>query len=209
MLKEKKLKAILNEDVIVRISGEHGDIEVGDFPLGKQGVRIDRLRFDGKKLVDLADLNSIWVRAVGRSFELHAVEVPGSKKVAMSWIDRKRLVMGGDRIRLKTEAEVRLETKNHELRMAKNRLRSKFKANIGDPEDRIADLFKLVYLLIQYVKTNDPDVGGLLNDLLIDVTNTYPLEKIEASLKSSVSETDQLMQEYYSEVSKIKSPDDS
>ena len=98
--------AILNEDIIIRISEELGDTEIGSIPPRMRGVGLERLRFDGAKLVDLMDLTSIWVRPVGDGFELHAIEVPGATEVAMGYPDRDLLIRGvGGEIRLKTAEE--------------------------------------------------------------------------------------------------------
>lgn len=79
------MKAILDGDRIIGFSSG-GDVEVGPIP---KGVGLERLRWDGEKLVDLWDLDEMWVKPKGNSFSMHAVEVPGSRKVRMKYKDRK------------------------------------------------------------------------------------------------------------------------
>lgn len=94
------MKATLFEDMIVSFGG---DTEIGALP---KGVGLDRLRWDGKTLVDLDKLSAIWVRCRSGVFELHAVPVSGAQLVAMRYQDRKRLFIDGDTIRIWTEQEL-------------------------------------------------------------------------------------------------------
>lgn len=98
------MKAILNEDKIVYFSERESAVEIGEVPYG---VGLERLRFDGTQVVDLADLSAFWVRQIGpRAFEFHAVEVPNSQYVEMAWADRKRLINDAGTIRVMTQSEI-------------------------------------------------------------------------------------------------------
>ena len=64
------MRATVNQDVIVHVT-PHGIAEIGNLPTG---VGLERLRFDGKKIVDLASLDEIWVEPVpGGGTILHAI----------------------------------------------------------------------------------------------------------------------------------------
>ena len=81
--------AVLREDVILRLTRKGEAMDIGPLP---RGVGLERLRFDGDVAVDLADLEELHVRHLGGDlFELHAVPVPGSQKIAMKYVDRDRL----------------------------------------------------------------------------------------------------------------------
>jgi hypothetical protein len=96
------VKAVLKEDMIIHVT-EKGDIEIGMLP---PDVGLERLRWNGEKIVDLANLSEIWVRPLSPTFfELHAVKVPNSQKVSMSYQDRKRLVLERDAVRLLSSAK--------------------------------------------------------------------------------------------------------
>ena len=96
------MKAILQNDIIIRIT-ERGATEIGALP---KDVGLERLRFDGTKIVDLADLSSMWVENQGGIFILHAVEVEESQQIEMTYNDRKRLTSNDGMIRLKTIEEI-------------------------------------------------------------------------------------------------------
>lgn len=82
------MKAILDGDRIVKFCID-GGVEVGKPP---KGVGIERLRWDGEKLVDLATLKDLWV-SVGKGGvpQLHAVKQTGAVRVEATYKDRKKL----------------------------------------------------------------------------------------------------------------------
>jgi hypothetical protein len=99
------MKALLSEDLIISVGS--GPVEIGPLP---PGVGVERLRWDGERLIDLATLTRIHVRHLsGNHFELHAVELPTTQPVAMLYQDRARLILTDGILRLKTEAEVEAE----------------------------------------------------------------------------------------------------
>lgn len=85
---EGEVKAILDGDRIVKFCID-GGVEVGKPP---KGVGIERLRWDGEKLVDLATLKDLWV-SVGKGGvpQLHAVKQTGAVRVEATYKDRKKL----------------------------------------------------------------------------------------------------------------------
>jgi len=95
------LKAILDRDIIIgwRDSG----IEVGTPP---SGVGLERLRWDGEQIVDLADLSTIHISRVNGVYELHCVAVSGSQPVYMGYVDRKNLISDGGVYRVLNASEL-------------------------------------------------------------------------------------------------------
>lgn len=98
------MRALVKEDIIIQIT-EKGNAEIGDYlPFG---VGLERLRFDGKKIIDLIDLSEIWVRALSSTFfELHAIEVSNSQLVVMDYANRHNLIQINGQIRLRTLGEL-------------------------------------------------------------------------------------------------------
>jgi len=196
------MKAILDHDFIISFSVKDG-VEVGTIPAEKKNVGLDRLRFNGHSIVDLADLTEIWVEAVAPDFFIcHAIEVPGSHKMAMTYRDRKNLVMDNGMIRLKTAPEITVEKKSQEKTMIKNRLRQGFKRDIGDPEDSLADAWKIITLLIVYIRTGEPGIATLLDAILPDLQAAYPFEKVKDALVDNAKTIKTLMEGYYQETGK-------
>ena len=110
------MRAVVQEDIIVAIT-ERGNVEIGDIP---KGVGLERLRWDGTKVVDLATLTEMWVRPVSPTFfELHAVPVKGSQLVQMTYRDRHRLKLdrATGRVILLTQAEWEAEQQRRQQRV--------------------------------------------------------------------------------------------
>lgn len=64
------MRASLDRDIIVHLT-PHGVTEIGSLPTG---AGLERLRWNGKRLVDLAELDEIWVETLpGGGFLLHAI----------------------------------------------------------------------------------------------------------------------------------------
>lgn len=189
--------AILDNDIIVSLSG--GPVTLGPIP---RGVGLERLRYDGKGLVDLQGLNSFWVRYIPpASFELHAIEVSGSQAVTMSYADRGRLIWDAGTIRLLTDQEVNDRAVAYQRMLLKNSLRSSIKIELGDGEDRLADLHKLVYLLISHLFAKDEkasqELTAFFEEIQPAVFSVYPSDVAMEAVRSSVTCLAITMPEYY------------
>jgi hypothetical protein len=82
------MRAIVREDRIIKIT-EKGNVEIGLLPK----VGLERLRWDGERIIDLANLAQIWVRHEGGYFSLHCKEFPKTQLISMTYKDRKALVI--------------------------------------------------------------------------------------------------------------------
>jgi len=170
------MKAILKDDIIIRLGA--GDTEVGSVPTG---VGLERLRWDGKQVVDLAKQDSFWVRRIP----------------AMSYADRYNLTTDPDgTIRVKTQSEVLQEKAQEEKQMLKTRVRARIREQVGDLEDRVADLQKLVYVLMAALVEKDSDALSLIQYISQSIRNTYPTEKLEA-LSSRLITLKDILSTYY------------
>lgn len=188
------MKATLDQDRILYVS-ESGDTDIGILP---PGVGLERLRFDGQRVVDLADLQRLWVRDLGGgAYELHAVEVPGAQAVDMTYADRRRLTTEAGVIRLRTEDELIAQNLTETLGQEKNRLRRRIEAAVGDQGDQLADLYKLVYALIAYVLAADQSSAALLQALLPDIQTCYPADDVAERLRFIIPTTTAELKDYY------------
>jgi len=143
------MKIICKEDIIINIVSPFSKegIEVGSIP-GRIGL--DRFRWTGEKLVDLADLTEFWVREIGPNvFELHAIKVPNSSLISMAYADRKRLYSGPSGIAVYTQEE--------------------YEAKQNEEAAEIADNRNLKSTILNIIKS-----GLTLNKIENYVNNTYP-----------------------------------
>jgi hypothetical protein len=193
------LKAILDQDKIVRIT-EDGDIEIGTMP---KNVGIERLRFDGEKVVDLADLNEFWVVPINSGFDLHCIEVPNSQLVEMNYADRKYLRLNNSVIRLKTPEEVSAEGMQVATDSAKSRLRAKLKENIGDIHDQHFNSLALICALIVYARQQPQALSFFFDDIIPDIKDIFPLNRLEGILKQAAKDLKTSMEEYWQNLDDI------
>lgn len=191
--------ALLKDDIIISLSG--GDVKVGTLP---KGVGLERLRWDGSKLVDLIDLKEMYVVFYHPDiFELHAVEVKGSQLVTMTYADRKRLINDNGTIRLLTEAEELERASLYQKQILKANTREVMTASLGDINDQIADLTKMIFMGIIGLRTQDKAILDIIDACLPDMAATYDMTKVGASLATRIKTLKALMQSYYSEQGKI------
>ena len=151
------MRAIVDRDVIVRIT-QRGNTDIGRIP---KGVGLERLRWDGSKVVDLADLTEMWVEEQNGAFILHAVKVPGSQLVQMTYADRKRLTKDPDgTIRVKTDAELQAEAEEQQTSAKVGRL------------DKIEARLVLLGLVDRAgLITLPPKLKARFNDLVAKINN--------------------------------------
>jgi len=185
--------AILNEDIIVRVSSK-GTTEIGTFP---KGVGLERLRFDGEKVIDLADLEIIHVRIPG---ELHAIPVPGSQPVTMTYADRKYLVNEGGTLRVLTntereEAGIKKFNSQH-----KARLRAGLVKSIGDSGDQIADISKLLFLVVDYLVNDSVEAKDALVDISASTNGVYSLSETKTNLIKMGDSLKSVLPEYHNKL---------
>jgi hypothetical protein len=193
------LKAILDYDKIVRIT-ESGDTEIGTVP---KDVGLERLRFDGEKIVDLADLSEFWVLLVNGGFELHCVEVPKSQLMQMNYADRKFLKMNGASVRLKTIEEISVELEQIKASVIKAKLRSRLNETIGDIYDQHQMSLALICALIVYSRQQPHALSLFFDDIIPDIKDMFPLNRVEAILKKGAKDLKASMEEYWQSVDDI------
>lgn len=157
------MRAILDNDIIVNFS-ERGTVDLPTLP---RRVGLDRLRWDGTKLVDLGKLDQIWVEYRNGVFILHAIKVADSQLVAMRYRDRKKLTLTlAGIIRLKTIEE---ET-THQRRQTVTRIKAlrdlRMKSNIGVQVDIVMFLLKLIYLITKALRTGNTQLLAILDNYL-------------------------------------------
>ena len=153
---------IHNYDMILKISID-GGVEIGSVP---KGVGLERMRWTGSKLVDLINLDVIWVEFINGLFRLHSIETPYSQLVEMQYKDRKKLWNDNGTYKIKSDDQIKTET-NLEYRRSHYPLIS----------DQIGEIMK-------YLATKDdlPDELQELVDKIDTVKDTYPkvVEKMES-----------------------------
>jgi len=193
------MKANLKEDIIIMLT-ENGKVDIGALP---NNVGLERLRFDGKRMVDLFNLNEIWVRYVSGTFELHAVEVPKSQKVIMNYAERKRLFLDGNKIRLLTMEEVTNNEIDIKRKQVLTQLSQRLKGKLGDMTELTLNNTMLIMALIVYTKKQPAVLGNFFDKLAPHIINAFPLNRWEDILTNACVELKDAMTEYYRKIDQI------
>ena len=194
------MRAILDRDIIVSlVMDDTAGVEIGDLP---KGVGLERLRFNGAHVEDLATLTAFWVE-VATGFKLHCVKVPGSQYIEMTYADRKNLILNDAHIRLKTPEEITIEQQTAEIKILKNKLRLKLKAAIGDIQDQQMHTLAFVCALIVYSRQQPQALADFFDSLIPDIKDTFPLSRWEGILKSGAQDLKAAIEAYYEGIDSI------
>lgn len=133
------MRAILDQDRIVKFTINKSGVEVGSLPT--KNVGLGRLRFDGERIVDLITLNEFWV---DRQFILHVIETPGSQKITMEYRDKDKLINDNGIIRVKIDQEIEEEKEKSAKERKRLQIKRRLKKEIGHNEEVVNDLIKFV-----------------------------------------------------------------
>ena len=187
------MRAILNNDLILSYTVK-GGVEIGTPP---KDIGLERLRFDGSNIVDIASLSAFWVEKRSEGFVLHCVEVPGSTYLEFAYADRKLLVINGSALRLKTIEEVDAEKLEIKIKALKNKLRLRLVDLLGDTQDQNMNTLAFVCALIVYARMQPVALGEFFDEIIPDIIEIFPLSMWKEILKSSAKDLKTAMQEYY------------
>lgn len=186
------MRANLNYDQIIMLT-ERGNTEIGIIPPELKKVGLERLRFDGEKIVGLGAYDSLWVEKRGGGFILHVVKVPGSQNVVMTYEDRGRLIDDAGVFRLRTAEEVAIAERAAAIRIAKDRLKRAL--NGHDDINHYQNM--LILALIVYARRQPAAIATLFDEVISSAADAYPLDRVKADLKTFLSRLKARMTEYY------------
>lgn len=178
------MKAILRDDQISKLTVRKEGVEIGSVP---RGVSLGRLRFDGKKVVDLVDLDSIWVEVKGGCFILHAIPVRNSTLVDMDYRDRKRLTISQGTIRLKTEEEEEVEQEELRKRIKLHKVKKKLITKVGTEFEQSIINEKLIYIIVKALNQS-PKHMNFLSDYLQKMEGFVDIDKEKDTILKSLED---------------------
>ena len=194
------MKANLREDIITTLT-ENGTTDIGQLP---KNVGMERLRFDGERVIDLETLDYLWVRCVNGVFELHVIKVPGSQKINMKYKKRKILFEEDDgTIRLKTEQEITNERLDGKRKQILVQLNQKLKGKIGDMTELSLNNTMLIMALIVYVRQQPPALSNFFDSLIPFIMDAFPLNKWKEVLKEACKELKDAMDDYHNKIDNL------
>jgi hypothetical protein len=188
------MRAILNSDMIIGISFSDDATEIGPLP---KGIGLERLRFDGDKVIDLADLSDIWVKiGSGGAFGLHCIDIGDCQLVAMAYSQRDLLINVSGLYAIKTPAEIEAERILALNQLAKARLVRKVKEQLGGIEEFQVHSLAFIAALIIYSRNQPPALAAFFDDIIPHIQDMFPMAQWETILKNSAQKLKAIITEY-------------
>jgi len=185
---------------------ERGDTEIGNIPKRLKRVGLERLRFDGRKVVDLAELSKIWVEPLSDGgFLLHAVEVPNSQLVDMQYDQRRLLTVDNGAIRVKTAAELQSDAIAGSKTLLNRQLKRNIKRAAGGYDKQLLSVFALVTICLYYARTSDNRLEPWIDDILADLQQAFPFSRLRDDIKVLAERMRTVLGSYYEGVDNISS----
>jgi len=191
------MQAILNNDIVIALG--RGPVTIpDDYP---RDVGWERLRWDGKRVVDLATLSGFWVELKSGLFVLHCLELPGTTYVEMDYSQRKNLYFDGT-IKLKTQAQIESEWLAKQTLAVSNFLSSEIGTSKNIAE-LVMVLTGLVALTAIYARTGNATAGNALTSLMPQL-QALPLSKIATLVPDAAEKLKQILDLYFSKLEGVK-----
>jgi len=136
-----------------------------DLRLPKSAVGdLERIRFDGEKLVDITNLTEFYVTHTKGIFELHVRnDIDESQLIEMTFFDKNRLIVEGETIRLRTTQEIEEIKRAESIRDIKRLLKYKMDMQMGGVIDLFLFTHKLLYVLIKGLRTQNPQILNFID----------------------------------------------
>lgn len=188
--------ATVDRDIILRIG--RGPVNIPDnYP---RNVGLERLRWDGERIIDLATMGGMWVECIDGRFVLHAVEVPGSVYVEMTYADRKKLYFDG-MIKVKTEQQIAEGLRDKQAEAVRNFLASRL-VTPRELAELIMILAGMVAVTAIYARTGNAQAGAYLTNIMPQLS-ALPLQQIAGVAPSAYSTLKDIFDAYFNKLESI------
>jgi hypothetical protein len=191
------MQATLNNDIVITL-GRGPTTIPDDYP---RDVGWERLRFDGEKIIDLATLPGMWVELSNGKFVLHAIEVPGSSYVSMTYADRKNLYFDGA-IKVKTPQQISDALREKQIDSVKNYLASKT-VSPKELAELVMVIMGLIAIIAEYARTQNATAGAALTNVL-PTLRQLPLTKIAAMAPNALATLKDIFDLYFTKMESIE-----
>ena len=193
------MKASLIEDIIIQLTMDRGEVEVGNIP---SGVSLERLRWDGSRLVDLISLRVIHVRVKeGNFFELHSIPLKNTHPVVMSYRDRRRLRVGPDGVPFIANVDMIVGEVKEEKRKAAE---IKLQKRLGGQDKQFQSLMAFVAALIVYAGEEPVALKNFFTEISPRIKAAYPPGRYLEILRTAAKELKVCLNDYHIEIDKIE-----
>jgi hypothetical protein len=190
------MQATIDKDIITVLG--RGPVTIpDDYP---RNVGLERLRFDGANVVDLATLAGMWVELTNGNFILHCKEFDGCAFVTMTYSDRKNLYFDGA-IKVKTAQQITDELLKKQIEAVNNYLAS----SVVKPKELaevIMVLLGLIAITAEYARTQNTTSRNYL-DAALPTLRKLPIQKISDIAPTALNTLKTVFDSYFSKLENL------
>ncbi len=174
-------------------------------PKSAQGD-LNRIRFDGTSLVDLATLSQMYVTYENNTFELHAREVPNSQLVTMTYESRRYLTNVDGVIRAKTSQELVDEIKGKLKHRARSKAKIALEKQMGLLVEQFVFTHRLMFVLIWALRTQNAQGLQFVDDYIAEMQTIFDITDpdFKADLIADYKKIRNVIKDYYEELEGIE-----
>lgn len=189
--------ATVDKDIVVVLG--RGTVTIpDDYP---RNVGWERLRWDGERVVDLADLEGFWVEWNG-CFFLHCKEFDGCTYVTMSYTDRFNLILDNGVPRLQTQEELTAKATVDAIANAKAEF-----ARLIEKQDTLYEVVAFTIGLISaaliYARTPNATLRNQIGaniDKILDELQALPLQRMLQNAEAKLTRLKGLLETFYGKI---------
>lgn len=190
------MQATIDRDLIVVLG--RGPVAIpDDYP---RNVGLERLRWNGSAVVDLATLSGFWVEHKNGLFVLHCLSVPNATFIEMPYAARKLLYFDGE-IKVRTSEQVSAEAHTKKVEAIKNLLSSKLET-AGNVAELLMVMVGLIAVVAIYARTGNAAAGAYLTSILPKL-QSLPLARIQGLVPGAADTMKTVFDLYFSKLDEL------
>jgi hypothetical protein len=190
------MQATIERDVITVLG--RGSVTIpDDYP---RDVGLERLRWNGSSIIDLATLSGFWVEHKSGIFILHCMNVENTTFIAMTYSQRKLLYFDGE-IKIRTAEQIASDAYDKQVEAIKNLLSNKLET-AGNIAELLMVIVGLIAVIAIYARTGNSAAGTYLTSILPKL-QALPLTRIQGLVPDASDTMKTVFDLYFSKMDEL------
>jgi len=190
------MQATIDRDLITVLG--RGPVTIpDDYP---RDVGLERLRWNGTSIIDLATMNGFWVEHKNGMFVLHCKDMPNTTFIEMAYAARKLLYFDGA-IKVRTLDQVLSDAHNKQVEAIKNLLSNKLET-AGNIAELLMVIVGLIAVIAIYARTGNSAAGTYLTSILPKL-QALPLTRIQGLVPDASDTMKTVFDLYFSKMDEL------
>jgi hypothetical protein len=190
------MQATIDRDLITVLG--RGPVTIpDDYP---RDVGLERLRWNGSQIIDLATLNGFWVEHKNGMFVLHCMSMLNTTFIEMSYAQRKLLYYDGS-IKIRTSEQIASDLYTKQVEAIKNLLSNKLET-AGNVSELLMVIVGLIAVVAIYARTGNAAAGTYLTSILPKL-QALPLTRIQGLVPGAADTMKTVFDLYFSKMDEL------